>query len=269
VTYSTADSVVKSLVTQESNSTVASIPILPSLDSQQIFWQLKYEILRTVNPAVSFDSWISNFELAMSILFATPLRVYTVPVDSLLVQTRAQKIMTRVPVAAVWLLVLANLFFAALGIGLASIAWMTADKDIHQVRTRLGVPGLAAALFERNSENRIVKSDKELFQENDKDGLPLVLVGVQHTVTGGMAWSLRDNQTGRPCLADGAKMSTAHVSELTRSTSSETTDTEQATRVSDGSDDGAVERQLPIALLSESATQSDAVSPMQESTHRV
>jgi hypothetical protein len=103
---------------------------------------------------------MSDLELAMSTLFATPLAAFTVPSYSLLVQTRNQKIMTRVPVAAVSLLILANLFFAALGIGLAIMAWMAADQDIQQVKTRLGVPGLAAALFERNSENRIVKSDR-------------------------------------------------------------------------------------------------------------
>jgi hypothetical protein len=187
--------------------------------------QLKYELLQKVNPPVSLDSWLSEYGFAMSTLFATPLIAFTVPAESNLVQKRTRKIMTRVPIAAVWLLVLANLFLAALGIGLTIMAWRTANQYVHQVRTRLGVPGLAAALFERNSENRIVKSNKELFQENDTDGLPLVLVGVQHTVTGGMAWSLRDNQTGRPCLTDGAKMSTGQESLLTRSTSENTLDT--------------------------------------------
>ncbi|KAI4641920.1 uncharacterized protein J4E78_010350 [Alternaria triticimaculans] len=149
------------------------------------------------------------------------------------------------------------------------MAWMVADQDVHQVRTRLGVPGLAAALFERNSENRIVKSDKELYQENDKDGLPLVLVGVQHTVTGGMAWSLRDNQTGRPCLADGAKMSTAHIGDTMHSISEETIGAEEAARISGSSGNEAVEHQPLSAVPSEPVTQSDAVSPMQQSTHWV
>jgi hypothetical protein len=239
VTYSAAGGVVKSLTAQKSNATVAGIPILGSVGGASLAERLFSELLRVVNPPSSLDSWISDFELAMSALFATPLVVYTMPSDSILVQTRARKIMTRVPVAAVWLLVLANLFFAALGIGLAIMASMSADQDIYQVRTRLSVPGLAAALFERNSENRIVNSDKELFQENDKDGLPLVLVGVQHTVTGGMAWSLRDNQTGRPCLTDGAKMSTVCVTSLTRLSSEEAVDTKKTTCLRSGADAGA------------------------------
>jgi hypothetical protein len=178
VTYTSTGGIINSFTAQKSNATVAGIPILSSLDYFGIREKLKDGLLQMVNPPVSLESWILKCELAMSMLFATPMTAYTVPADSLLVQTRAQKIMTRVPVAAVWLLVLANLFFAALGIGLAIMAWRTADQDVHQVRTRLSVAGLAAALFERNSENRIVKSDKELFQENDKDGLPLVLVGV-------------------------------------------------------------------------------------------
>jgi hypothetical protein len=253
-TYSTVGGVVTRLSTQESNSTVAGIPILASGYPIGLFSHWLYEAWRVMNRPVSLNSWISDYEFAMSTLFASSLAAYTVPADSVLVQERGQKIMARIPVAAVWLLVLANLFFAALGIGLAIMAWRTADQDVHQVRTRLGVPGLAAALFERNSENRIVKSDKELFQENDKDGLPVVLVGVQHTVTGGMAWSLRDNQTGRPCLMDGAKMSTARISEITRSTSEETANAEEAARTSDDSGDGAVERQPSASVPSDSVT---------------
>jgi len=248
---------------------VAGISILPSVDSTGSLAELKYSVFRQINPPVSLGQVISDLELGMSTIFALPLVVHTVPADSILVQTRARKIMTRAPVAAVWLLVLANLFFAALGIGLAIMAWRTADQDIYQVRTRLGVPGLAAALFERNSENRIVKSDKELFQENDKDGLPLVLVAVQHTATGGMAWSLRDNQTGRPCLADGAKMSTAHISDTTHSISEEMSGTENFVRISDSYGIEAVEHQPSSVVPSEPVTQSDAVSPMQQSPHWV
>jgi len=248
---------------------VAGISILPSVDSTGSLAELKYSVFRQVNPPVSLGQVISDLEIGMSTIFALPLRVHTVPADSILVQTRARKIMTRAPVAAVWLLVLANLSFAALGIGLAVMAWMAADQDVHQVRTRLGVPGLAAALFERNSENRIVKSDKELYQENDKDGLPLVLVGVQHTVTGGMAWSLRDNQTGRPCLADGAKMSTTYISDTTPSISEKTTGAEEVARISDSSGNEAVEHQ-PISIVpSEPVTQFDAVSPIEQPNHWV
>ena len=248
---------------------MAGISILPSVDSTGSLAELKYSVFRQVNPPVSLGQVISDLEIGMSTIFALPLRVHTVPADSILVQTRARKIMTRAPVAAVWLLVLANLSFAALGIGLAVMAWMAADQDVHQVRTRLGVPGLAAALFERNSENRIVKSDKELYQENDKDGLPLVLVGVQHTVTGGMAWSLRDNQTGRPCLADGAKMSTTYISDTTPSISEKTTGAEEVARISDSSGNEAVEHQ-PISIVpSEPVTQFDAVSPIEQPNHWV
>lgn len=248
---------------------MAGISILPSVDYTGYLGDLKYSVSRQINPPASLGQWISDLELGMSTLFALPLLVHTVPADSILVQTRARKIMTRAPVAAVWLLVLANLFFAALGIGLAVMAWMAADQDVHQVRTRLGVPGLAAALFERNSENRIVKADKELFQENDKDGLPLVLVGVQHTVTGGMAWSLRDNQTGRPCLADGAKMSTAHISDTTHSVSEETTSTEEVARKFDSSGNEAAEHQPISVVPSEPVTQFDAVSPIEQPNHWV
>jgi hypothetical protein len=168
---------------------------------------LKYAVSRFVNPPTSLDTWISAYEIAMSTLFATPLAVHTVPTNSLLVQSRVRKIMTKVPVTAVWLLVLANMAFAMLGMGLTLMAWRTSDENTHQIRVRLGVPGLVAALFEKESEDRVVKTDRALFKENNDDDMSLSLVGVQRTATGGMAWVLRSSERSQPCRATKAMAS--------------------------------------------------------------
>ncbi|CAN9424174.1 unnamed protein product [Alternaria alternata] len=184
-----------------SNSTTAGIPILASLNSLGALMDLKYAVSRFVNPPTSLDTWISAYEIAMSTLFATPLAVHTVPTNSLLVQSRVRKIMTKVPVTAVWLLVLANMAFAILGMGLTLMAWRTSDENTHQIRVRLGVPGLVAALFEKESEDRVVETDRALFKENNDDDMPPTLVGVQRTATGGMAWVLRNSEISQPCRA--------------------------------------------------------------------
>ncbi|CAN9425534.1 unnamed protein product [Alternaria alternata] len=184
-----------------SNSTTAGIPILASLNSLGALMDLKYAVSRFVNPPTSLDTWISAYEIAMSTLFATPLAVHTVPTNSLLVQSRVRKIMTKVPVTAVWLLVLANMAFAILGMGLTLMAWRTSDENTHQIRVRLGVPGLVAALFEKESEDRVVETDRALLKENNDDDMPPTLVGVQRTATGGMAWVLRNSEISQPCRA--------------------------------------------------------------------
>lgn len=207
VAYSAIGGIVNGVSAQTSNSTTAGIPILASMNDLGALMDLKYAVSRFVNPPSSLDSWVSSYEIAMSTLFATPLAVHTIPANSLLVQTRVKKIMTKVPVAAVWLLVLANMAFAAPGIGLTLMAWRTSDENTHQVRVRLGVPGLVAALFEKESEDRVVKSDRTLFQENDDNSILSSLVGVQQTATGGVAWSLRDDHVSQPFMTDKAMAS--------------------------------------------------------------
>jgi hypothetical protein len=65
-------------------------------------------------------------------------------------------------------------------------------------------------------------------------------------------------------------MSTAHVSELTRSTSEATANAEEAARTSDDSGYDAVESRLSANIPPpESVTQSDTVSPMQQTTYWV
>ncbi|CAN9148990.1 unnamed protein product [Alternaria alternata] len=207
VTYSAIGGIITDVSARISNSTTAGIPILASLNSLGALMDLKYAVSRFVNPPTSLDTWMSAYEIAMSTLFATPLAVHTVPTNSLLVQNRVRKIMTKVPVTAVWLLVLANMAFAILGMGLTLMAWRTSDENTHQIRVRLGVPGLVAALFEKESEDRVVETDRALFKENNDDDMPPTLVGVQRTATGGMAWVLRSSEISQPCRATKAMTS--------------------------------------------------------------
>ncbi|CAN9248436.1 unnamed protein product, partial [Alternaria alternata] len=174
---------------QISNSTTAGIPILASLNSLGALMDLKYATSRFVNPPTSLDTWISAYEIALITLFATPLAVHTVPTNSLLVQNRVRKIMTKVPVTAVSALGTRKhgFCYSRDGIDLDGMEDITSE-NIHQIGIRLSVPGLVAALFEKESEDRVVETDRALFKENNDDDMPPTLVGVQRTATGGMAW---------------------------------------------------------------------------------
>jgi hypothetical protein len=69
------------------------------------------------------------------------------------------------------------------------------NVDVHQVHVRLGTSGIVAALFERQSQERVVKDDSELFQENDIDWKAPAEFGVQKTSQGGIKWVVRWHST--------------------------------------------------------------------------
>jgi hypothetical protein len=107
---------------------------------------------------------------------------------ALLVQSRNSKIVSKVPKAAVWVLIVANAFFLSLTTGLTIFALVVSSKDsnIHQIRTRLGTSGLASQLFEESYGQRKVKDSEELFEEHTQDDEKLYKkVRVEITAEGG------------------------------------------------------------------------------------
>jgi hypothetical protein len=174
-----------------SNGTTTGIPIMPLVQTFGFSRNLHDTAMNRASRASSVQEWISTYELEISKSFTAPLAVHTVPERSLRAQTRVSKVITRVPVAALWLLVLANLAFATLAIVVAGIAFKAADGDVHQAYLRLGVPGLVAALFEAESESKVVDSESDLFRENEKGQMVRAAVSIDRTATGGVAWVTR------------------------------------------------------------------------------
>jgi hypothetical protein len=115
---------------------------------------------------------------------------------ALLVQSRSSKIVSRVPKAAVWVLVVSNFFFLSLTIGFTVFALIVSSKDpnVHQVHTRLGVSGLASQLFEERYGQQKVKDSEELFEEHTQDDEKLYKkVRVEITAKGGAQFrTMRD-----------------------------------------------------------------------------
>jgi hypothetical protein len=86
------------------------------------------------------------------------------------VQERSSFLVSRVPAAPLFRLVIANLLFAALGICLASIGLATSGGDVTDIQARLTVAGLVADRFEGLMARRGVTEMEKLFEENDGDG---------------------------------------------------------------------------------------------------
>ena len=179
-----------------SNGTTTGLTIMPLVETLGFARNLHDSAMRRASQARSLQAWFETYELGMSKVFTAPLAVHTVPYDSIRAQIRTSKVVTKVPAASLWLLVQANMAFAGLAMAVAVAALRAArDSDVHQVHVRLGIPGLVAALFERHAEQRVVKEDSGLFQENDVSGKAPVEVGVQKTTQGGIAWAVRERRT--------------------------------------------------------------------------
>ncbi|KAF2744962.1 hypothetical protein M011DRAFT_460452 [Sporormia fimetaria CBS 119925] len=140
------------------------------------------------------DDFIATYARHLSLINSRTLAAQTVTDKALLAQVREQKIVTELPAAALWVLVVANVSFALIGIALAVIALRAASEDVHQVHTRLGIAGLAAALFEGIHAERVVSSDKELFSEENPEVRRKVFkkVGVRRTDTGGSSFMVME-----------------------------------------------------------------------------
>lgn len=136
------------------------------------------------------SAFIGSIELGMSKAFSYSLASQSSGRSSLLAQVRISKVVTQLPVAALWFLVVANVGYAVLAIGLAIWALLQVAPDVHQVHLRLGVSGLAAALFDREKFGQLATADDELFAEKGLDQMDVKKVGFKRTNTGGSVFTV-------------------------------------------------------------------------------
>jgi hypothetical protein len=174
-----------------SNSTTTGISIMPLVETFGFSRNLHDGAMNRASRVSSVQEWVSTYELEISKSFTVPLAVHTVPEKSIRAQTRVSKVVARVPVAALWLLVLANLAFVVLAIIIAGMALKTAGGDAQQVCLRLSVSGLVAALFEADAGNKVVDGESELFEENERGKLVSTAVLIETNVAGGVGWVAR------------------------------------------------------------------------------
>lgn len=139
------------------------------------------------------SAFIRAFEIGMSKAYPFPLASQLSSSASLAAQVRSSKVVTRLPVAALWTLVVANMGLAVLGLGLAIWALRLASPDVHQTQMRLGVAGLAAALFDREMFEQSASADEGLFAEkNAGGGSDVKRIGFTRTETGESTFAVFD-----------------------------------------------------------------------------
>jgi hypothetical protein len=105
-------------------------------------------------------------------------------------QTRALRVVTKVPKVAVWILIAANMLFTLLAFVTAVVALKSTSTDVHQVHTRLSISGLAAQLFEQKQAQHKVIRPAQLFEKHAEEtpGRSQT-VRIQRTENGGTMFS--------------------------------------------------------------------------------
>ena len=181
------DSKISRITRTPSNGTVAGISSMAMAQTfGYVSLSLQYIQAQANGLAKSVFDFAQLFSHGMARAYLAPIAAQASPRPALSVQSRSSKIVTKVPKSALWILVIANLLYAILAIILTILALLVTSMDIHQLRTRLSVTGLAAHLFEGEYAERDVKDEKDLFEKGDI----LKRVGVRRTETGGATFSV-------------------------------------------------------------------------------
>lgn len=79
---------------------------------------------------------------------------------------RITTLVTRVPIGALFTLVVANLLYAAAGRVLCVLAIVAARDDTREVQARLSIEGIVADRFEEEETTAAASSVEKLFAEN-------------------------------------------------------------------------------------------------------
>jgi hypothetical protein len=142
------------------------------------------------------EDFINAYAYALSEMYVVPLAAQLEARPALLAQLRASRVISKLPVAALWLLVVTNAFYGLFAIALATLAILACGVTpvVPQVQTRLSVAGLAAQLFEPESSARAVGAESSLFKEKEAGVTDFKRIGVKRTDTNGSMFVVNTNE---------------------------------------------------------------------------
>jgi hypothetical protein len=167
VEYTASPSGINSVRRIPSNSSttgIASMPLAPIWKSLDDVFERAGAEMNVM--ATNAEELVNSYAQAVSHIFLAPMSGQSNPRTSLAVQSRNSQIISKVPKAAVWLLIVANLFFILFAIALTILALVFSSPDVHQVYIRLRVAGLMAQLFEGEHAQKQLKDSYNLFREH-------------------------------------------------------------------------------------------------------
>jgi hypothetical protein len=175
---------VLSLTAIPSNGSVTGIASMPSARTvgRIVPYLAEAQIYASKNLSTT-QRFVTNYELAMSKAYASWLSMHTVSAPAHLVQKRITKVITKLPAAALWLLITINLLYVLYTIALTILALRASSPEVYQIYMRLTTAGVAAQLFDWKHSCGPAKCEFELFREHD--GEVRKRVGFKLTDNGG------------------------------------------------------------------------------------
>ncbi|KAF2658707.1 hypothetical protein K491DRAFT_776247 [Lophiostoma macrostomum CBS 122681] len=189
--YTVVASQVTSITKRRSNSTTAGIVSMPTAQMWGDTADFTNNVIGGVNAlAQSGDEFTKYYMREMARGYSVALATQLSARPALSVQARSSKIVSKVPKAALWLLITANLVFAIVAVGLSALAISVASSDVHQLRMRMNVAGLTSHLFEGEHAEKKVRDEEDLFEEHGGDRDEVRRVGVSRTATGGVRFDV-------------------------------------------------------------------------------
>ena len=184
IEYDRVQGEIKRFVTTPTNASVpnAFLNGMTSLFGQSY---LQNAIEEAMIMATDSQDLADQFALSLrgTVLSLAAASVMAIP--ALIAQNRTSILVAKVPQAPLYLLILTNLSFVLMGIGLSIIAAMT-STEAHEVQGRLSIEGLVANMFEGERAKRPTEDVQRLFGEywEGNDG-QVTRVGIERTAIGG------------------------------------------------------------------------------------
>jgi hypothetical protein len=171
VEYDSVNGTVTRFVTTASNDSVANIWQGPM--AQVSFGPGTPNLQQAANLGIfsnSSQEIADKVALAYSVVALAVGSQAVEPYPAVAAQERQSFLVSRVPAAPLFTLVIANLLFVLLGIILTSIAIWASGGEVREVQARLSIGGLVADRFEEKRGRDGIEKMDDSFEEKDGNG---------------------------------------------------------------------------------------------------
>jgi hypothetical protein len=169
IEYDSVNGTVTRFVTTASNASVANVWQAPMantpLGEPYLEQAANLAVLSTSAQEIADKIALSYSTVALAIGAQA-----VIPGPALAAQERSSFLVSRVPAAPLFALVISNLLFAVMGIVLAIVALATSGGNVREIQARLSIVGLVADRFESRRGAGGVEKMEELFEESEGQG---------------------------------------------------------------------------------------------------
>ena len=158
---------------------------------------LEYSSQLAVAQSSSIDEMATNFALQLDQLMLAFSANFWTPVPNLQEQTRNNMLVTRVPKAPLFTLIVLCLIFVLLGVAVTVLALTGQTPHTREVQARLNIFGVVASRFESDERNETLVTNLEnVFEERDGNSRS-TRIGVARSRKGGWIYSSSSEQEGK------------------------------------------------------------------------